>query len=117
MLCRAGVTRIVLLVGPWAIKFPRFGYGWRKGLQGLLGNDQEAMFWRETRWVQLCPVVWSAPGGFVLVMRRARALDDIEWEDFQLNGWIIEPGFDLVEPKQDSFGVIGGRVVAVDYGS
>ena len=116
---RNGVTRIVILIGSWAIKLPRFDYGWRLGLQGLLANHQEEALWQDTRWAELCPVLWSVPGGFALIMRRARPLDDVEFEDFCLNGWIMYPDNERipVEKKADSFGILDGRVVAVDYGS
>lgn len=109
-LCRNGVTRIVLLIGPWAVKLPRFDLGWRMGLRGLLCNMTE----REgasLRLDSLCPLVFAAPGGWLNVMKRARPLTDDEW----LHGvpnvkeWPIER-------KRDNWGMIGGRIVAVDYG-
>lgn len=115
--CRDGVTRIVLLAGPWAIKLPRFGYGWRLGLQGLLGNHQEAMLWRETRSPKYCPVVLALPLALVIVMRRARPLVAAEWEWFRVHGWLAEVEASCCEAKADSFGVLDKRIVAVDYGS
>jgi hypothetical protein len=114
---RQGITREVFLVGRWAIKLPRVVYGWRMFLWGLLANMQERDFSR-TGWPELCPVVWSIPGGWVVVMRRARPLTPSEWSDFRPydfcnNGDRIIPA----ETKYDSFGVLNGQVVAVDYGS
>lgn len=126
-LCREGVTRIVLLVGPWALKFPRFGYGYAMGLRGLLCNLQERAIWT-LGWPQLCPVLWAFPGGWLLVMRRARPLTEDEWQalDFEAFRWhrkteikgerMVE-GCVPVENKHDSFGIVDGRVVAVDYGA
>lgn len=126
-ICRDGVTRIVLLIGPWAVKLPRFGYGYAMGLRGLLCNMQERAIWT-LGWPQLCPVLFSLPGGWLLVMRRARPLDDHEWqvldvEEFRWNrkssiaGERMVEGCVPVETKRDSFGVVDGRIVAVDYGS
>lgn len=132
--CRAGVTRIVILIGPWAIKLPRFGYGWALGLRGLLCNMQERDF-ASTGWPELCPVLWSGWGGWVLVMRRARELTETEWERFDYDAfvrrhesdWDIDvgsleqiyraDGYVPVECKADSFGILDGRIVALDYGS
>jgi hypothetical protein len=110
----------VVLVGPWAIKVPRFGYGWAMGLRGLLANMQEAVFSR-ARWPELCPVVFALWGGWLIVMRRARPMTDVEWETFNVEAFRY-PNDDYsrvipVEEKRDSFGWLDGRVVAVDYGS
>jgi hypothetical protein len=113
---RRGVTRLVLLVGPWAIKAPRLN-SWRQFLWGLLANLQEAE-WSRTRWPQLCPVLWSIPGGLLLVMRRAHELTADEFAAFDVDAFRGSvPGATLpVENKRDSFGWLNGRVVAVDYG-
>lgn len=127
-LCRDGVTRIVLLIGPWALKFPRFGYGYAMGLRGLLCNMQERAIW-SLGWAQLCPVLWALPGGWLLVMRRARPLTDEEWADFDVasyeafrwhkktEGNRLSDGVVPTEYKREHFGFVGGRFVTVDYGS
>lgn len=136
---RRGVTREVFLVGQWAIKVPRMCYGWRSFLQGLLANLQEVDFW-STRWPTLCPVLFAIPGGWLVVMRRARPLTDQEWAAFDYPSFVTmgchyaaanlemqhgnprpgaepEGGMVPVENKQDSFGVLNGVIVAVDYGN
>lgn len=114
---RQGCTRLVILIGPWAIKLPRFGYGWRLGLTGLLCNMAEVRAWT-MRAPELCPIVAHVPGGFALVMRRARPLTEAEWTAFDFDRF-CDPGPYVVpaERKRDSFGVLDGRIVAVDYGS
>jgi hypothetical protein len=119
---RYGTTRTVLLIGCWAVKIPAFTE-WRLFLQGLLANMQEATFSR-AGWPQLCPVLWSLPGGWLVVMRRTEpltreqflGLDYAEWikrgEDLPTGEWVIP-----VENKQDSFGHLDGVIVAVDYGN
>lgn len=64
-----GATRVVILVGRWAVKFPQVRYGWRNFLFGLLANMQERTFAR-AGWPELCPVVCSLPGGWLVVMPR-----------------------------------------------
>jgi len=112
---------------------------------------QEREFSAE-RWPQLCPVIFSLPGGFLVVMPRARPLTDAEWAAFDYRAFVtrgdpyIGENFDAyagtwrqgdqgqplsplvhgnadvpeglvpAEYKRDSFGVLEGRIVAVDYG-
>lgn len=110
-----GATRAVLLVGGVAVKIPR-PTTWRTFLNGLLANMQEREFSR-AGWPELCPVLISIPGGWLVVMRRAAPLTDAEWceigEDWPERGEYVVP----VELKRDSFGVLGGRIVAIDYGT
>jgi hypothetical protein len=117
-----GTTRTVFLVGHWAIKIPSL-VEWRLFLMGLLANMQEAQFAR-LGWPELCPVICAWPLGVLLVMCRAEpltrdqffALNYGEWikrgEDLPKGEWVIP-----VENKLDSFGLLDGRIVAVDYGS
>ncbi|MBZ9715514.1 hypothetical protein [Deinococcus multiflagellatus] len=110
---RWGATRVVLLLGPWAVKWPNPAT-WRSFLQGLLANDQETRFaFADLGW-PLCPVLWALPGGAVLVQRRARPLTEAEFAALPREAWTDLQ--DLVEWKRDSFGVLDGQVVAVDYG-
>ena len=113
-------TKLPAVAGPlWggvALKVPRTTT-WRTFLNGLLANMQEREFSR-TGWPELCPVRFSIPGGWLVVMDRARPLDDAEWCDFEPELFTEHPDYTIpVEPKQDSFGVLAGRVVAVDYGT
>lgn len=110
-----GATRAVLLVGRVAIKAPRMST-WRTFLSGLLANMQEREFAR-TGWPELCPVVFSVPGGWLLVMRRAEPLSDAEWCTVHPEWGDREEYAVPVEMKRDSFGVLDGRIVAIDYGT
>lgn len=114
-----GVTRKVLLIGDWAIKVPNFDE-WRLFLLGLLANMQEAAFSR-AGWPELCPVLFSLPGGWLIVMRRARVLTDVEWTDMDekfKRGFMQNSEYTVpAELKSDSFGWLNGRLVAVDYGN
>jgi hypothetical protein len=118
---RSGATRVVYLIGRWAIKRPRID-GWPKVLQGLLANLQERRFSRfadET----FCPVLFADPLGMVVVMRRAQtighALPDAVFteltrvEDCEGN----EYHHTLFDNSPHNFGWLGNRFVAVDYGS
>lgn len=111
-----GTTRVVILLGGWAIKIPAW-QEWRLFLLGLLANMQECKFW-ETRWPELCPVLWAIPGGCLVVMRRARPLSKKEFNTIDLKKWVNRGEYVIpVEIKMDSFGWIDGNLVAVDYGN
>lgn len=129
---RNGVTREVLLAGRYAIKLPKLTGGWSFFLRGLLANMQERRC-GAANWPELCPVVFAAPGGWFVVMRRAEPLGDEQWKAFRsalvgedpstygrafLRPWKNASGEYLlpVELKRDSFGVLDGAIVAVDYG-
>lgn len=115
---RTGCTRIVVLVGRWAVKLPNFCDGWKLFLFGLLANMTERVFWKEGGWPQLCPVLFSIPGGWLVVMRRVREMTDDEFESFNSREW-AERGDYLIpcEHKSNSFGWLDGRIVCLDYGS
>jgi hypothetical protein len=116
MKLHTGATRHVILFLGWAIKVPAM-HSWKSFLQGLLANMQERQFSR-AGWPELCPVLWSVPGGWLLVMARAKPLTPAQWSDFRPTDFCDTPGYTVpAEPKYDSFGVVGGRIVAVDYGS
>lgn len=115
------------MIGRYAIKLPKLTYGWRLFLQGLLCNMQEAA-WKGADFPELCPVVWATPGGWCLIMRRARPLTHAEWDAFApprfpcsmpdyIGPWITRSADYVVpaEPKSDSFGMLEGRIVAIDY--
>lgn len=113
-----GTTRMVFLVGKYAIKVPTFN-SFKLFLYGLLGNMQEAEFSRafKTEGV-LAPVLFFVPGGFFSVMQRAEPLPMKDFERLDVERWSDRSGwFVPVEEKQDSFGSLGGKVVAIDYGS
>ena len=113
---RYGTTRHVVLWRHWALKLPAWTT-WRLFLCGLLANMQEREF-AKTGWPELCPVVWSVPGGWLVVMRRAIPMSRAERETFDPSAWSAHASYVIpVEAKMDSFGYIDERVVAVDYGS
>ncbi|CAA9548603.1 MAG: hypothetical protein AVDCRST_MAG23-2774 [uncultured Sphingosinicella sp.] len=108
---RTGCNRWVVLTRRYALKFPR-PTSWRDFLVGLRNNLNEA---RDGNLSGRCPVIAKAPLGFAIVMPRARILTEIEFAGFDYHGFCREHKVQA-EPKPDSFGVVAGRVVAVDYG-
>lgn len=112
---RRGATRVVILTRRWAIKIPSF-VEWRLFLHGLLANMQERV-WNQASFPELCPIAFSIPGGWLVVMQRAQPLTEEEWEDFDVEGFCNQEDYLVpAEHKRDSFGKLDGRIVAVDYG-
>lgn len=111
----AGVSRTVFLVGRFAVKVPSGRWGVEFFLKGLLANLREREVWRQQYApdLALCPVLWCAPLGLVLVMPRCRILEEGELSDHDLADYAW-----WAELKSDSFGYLpDGRLVAVDYGN
>ncbi len=114
---REGCTRIVLLTSKWAIKIPNFLDGWKLFLTGLLCNMQERQF-GQMKWPELCPVVFSLPGGWLVVMTKVREITDEEFLEFDSREWADRPDYVVpCEHKTNGFGWLDGRVVCIDYGS
>jgi hypothetical protein len=109
-----GHNRLVLLVGRWALKFPTPVRNWRDFLYGLLNNINETHRSRSGNQA-LCPVLWSVPGGFLVVMPRVRVFSEEEYTPEQARAF-AEANSVPGEHKADSYGLLNGRVVCVDYG-
>lgn len=127
MQIKYGCYRIVLLIGPWAIKVPNFRDGWSYFLKGLMANHQEKVYSTLGNWApHLCPVIFGLRCGLILVMPRCQPIPLEPWPEFldvpaaeegpRARGNIIEYRGILVERKPDSFGLLKGQVVIVDYG-
>lgn len=115
-LITTGATRYVLLIGRYAIKFPRPTH-YRNFLQGILGNDQEYVWW-SMRHEKLCPVLWCGPLRMILIMPRCKPVPLADFPPLMDDWRKISPDVRIpVEMKEDSFGYYKGRIVAIDYGS
>jgi hypothetical protein len=114
---RDGITRTVLLTRNYAIKFPTLRMWPENFLRGMLANMQERYWRKETgRDARLCPVLWCAWLGFVLIMPRVRTF---EWKrELHRDSpfWNRFEGLPL-DAKSDSLGWHNGKFVLVDYGS
>lgn len=115
-----GCSRHVFGIGQHVVKVPRVDL-WDRFLRGLQGNMQEAAYGR-ARWPELCPVAAALPGGFVLVMRRARVCSSADFPEAQARSMCERAAASgrhvssVVELKPDSWGWLDGRLVAIDYG-
>ena len=104
---QSGVTRIVFLIGKYAIKMPRVKYGWRHFIQGVYSNLSEHECWNVSKSEWLCPVLFSF-AGFILVMPRIKICKT----DDELNNYPKEEGDDY---KPINYGYYNGKIVCVDY--
>ncbi len=83
----SGMSRIVLLIGRYAVKVPRLS-GLARIKQGLNCNQAEVDAWRQQHYPNLCPLLWATPGPFLLVMARARSMSDAEFDEwFDSDDW------------------------------
>lgn len=110
--CR-GVTRWVILVGPYAIKVPKVGRSWRYFLQGFLCNYHERDTWQAAKATELdhllCPILWMSYGGFILVMARAEPVNDLQGTDLHRKHF-------FGDEKPANYGRLNGNIVKLDYG-
>jgi hypothetical protein len=114
---RKGSTRIVLVLGPLALKF---GIGER----GRRCNRFEAGLYKRVsarRRAMLCPIFWCAPAGTILLARTACPITEQERDHLrETDGF---PDWDYVPPdescpfeyKASDWGRLNGRLVALDY--
>jgi hypothetical protein len=122
---RNGITREVFLTKHLAVKIPTWRT-WRHFLQGLTANINERNWWRWTNDQRLCPVRFALPGGWLIVMDRAEHIKMPEAGSYAEGFGLLTRENILrrldeftglpVEAKPDSFGLIEGNLVAIDYG-
>lgn len=115
-----GITRTVFLIGNYAIKVPCGRYGLAKWLRGRIANLQERE-WSQAQKAGvvrgLCPVLLSDPFGFFVIMPRVRTLPrDLSPDGYEM---LVDRGDYRIpaENKADSFGILKGAIVAIDYGN
>lgn len=110
-----GTIRFVLLIGPYAFKFPIF-WNWKKFLKGMLANLSEnfqykVKFKQHPSRNRLCPTFFTL-AGFVNIMGRAEDLiprsTSLSWR-YKI---FSEFTHDL---KPQNFGAYNHTVVLVDY--
>jgi hypothetical protein len=104
---KTGITRIVFLTKRYAIKVPRWNYGWANFISGMYSNLSEAQCWNATRSEYLCPILFSL-GGLVVIMPRVQICETEE-------EIISIPKEEGIDRKPDNYGYHFNRVVCVDY--
>ena len=119
---KLGCTRYVFLTRRYAIKVPQFKYEWRHFLLGLLANMQEVSLYT-TKDSRLCPILFYILGGWLIVMPRCKPISREDFMNLDIHKfWTSDidekaEWYIPVENKQDSFGWLNNKIVALDYGS
>lgn len=116
-----GSTRLVFLIGNWAIKIPRcfikpdnsFYGSLLNFLWGWEANRTEYIWSKSNIYEFLNPVKLSLFGSMILVFERAQVLTDKEF--MELNKADFQ--FEKYEFKTDSFGYVNGKIKILDYGN
>ena len=114
---KKGATRWVIVCPKRAYKIPSL-YSWKHFLQGLLANIQEAQWSGFDK--RLCPVIFKLPLGFLVVMPTVEPIKTEDWylPDDMYEALVNHEDYILpVENKTNSFGILNGEIVAIDYGS
>jgi len=102
----SGQTRMVMLLGRWALKIPHLSNGWKFFLLGMLANENERLWSGYDE--RLCPVLWCTPFGLLLCMRRAEPWMSDEPPEM--------PGLPFLDLQPTNFGTLNGKAVSIDYG-
>ena len=114
-----GVTRVVVLVGSFAIKFPRWTMGTMWFTRGQCHNLKERDFWRSypaPAREHLCPCYFCLPFGLFSIMRRAAHLPDDDPNGTDYHNLLTAKGYRGFDSKTDNLGMIDGQLVILDYG-
>lgn len=113
---KQGSSRNVILIGRYAIKFPRF-YSWYGFLLGLCSNITESQFSSELMTPYLAKVKFSDPIGIILVMERADFI--LEEESLALKHFFREARKNgcPVDPRPCNVGSFKGKLKLIDYGN
>ncbi len=109
---RKGTTRVVFLVGKYAIKFPRVS-SWKMFLRGILANLDEKLWYNNSpdEWrLKMCPAIMCI-GGFVLVSKRCEPISANAYDLLDIEYYKPIP----MDNKISNFGWYQNRVVLVDY--
>lgn len=109
---KKGTTRIVFLVGRYAIKLPRI-YSWKCFLRGLLANMDERLWYKSSpkEWkMKMAPSLFCI-AGFILIQKRASPLNCDEYENLDITEYKPLP----MDNKISNFGWLHNRIVLVDY--
>lgn len=109
---KRGTTRIVFLIGSYAIKLPRI-YKWKCFLRGILANMDERMWYKSSpkEWqMKMCPSLFCI-AGFILIQKRALPISSLEYDTLDITEYKPLP----VDSKISNFGWLYNRIVLVDY--
>jgi len=114
-----GCTRIVILLGRFAIKIPQIRYGTEFFVNGQFHILRERRFWKTfppKGREYLCPCYFCLPFGLFSVMRRAEHIPDDDPNGGDYHNLLVSHGYGGMDSKNDNLGRIDGNLVILDYG-
>lgn len=115
MKIKYGCTRIVILIGSYAIKFPTWQYDPSLFLKGLLANYEEGYIYKNRKHHKnhkyLCPVIFTGWLGCFLVMKRA----NVNVNQGLLQRFMKHRGV-IMDENFTNCGMLNNRPVIIDYG-
>lgn len=112
---KSGVTRIVFLIGKYAIKVPNFRYQHKHFLHGCFANFSERVHTKSMKclpemYIKIAPTVFCAWFGLISIQQRVvlmnRDLSENEIEYFN---------FLTTDIKKENFGWLKRHLVCIDY--
>lgn len=112
---KQGETRIVFLIGNYAIKIPNIFKGKKMFLYGWISNDQEVQYSGTNKY--LLPVIFSLFGHFIVVFPRTRIKQDF------VNVYELEKirksigKYPKIEDNPHNFGIWKNKLFVIDYGT
>ena len=110
-----GETRLVIILGSYAIKVPNFLKGYKQFLYGLLSNLQEVEYQNQSKY--LLPVLFHLPFGLATVMPKANILKNNLDQKTYLKITTDIGIYPRVDHKPESFGKWKGNIYVIDYGT
>lgn len=117
-ICREGMTRLVILIGPYAVKVP-WAPEWRLFLLGMVGNLAEAR-WKDLNHPGLCKVYYTSSTGLFAIYERLRPVKHtglfiIELARLCAIHKDLPESFWLSDAKPNNFGYRGTELVKLDF--
>lgn len=114
MRIRRGLSRMVLLIGAYAIKFPNPCNGDGMFVHGMLGNVLERSRWNQSRHhPALAQVIYCCPLGLFSIMRR---YDDSDTSPLTPAEFATLP-FINIDTNRENFARTPHGIVVLDYGN
>lgn len=118
MLIKYGVTRIVILIGNFAIKIPNFKNGQLNFLMGCVSNKRERTLFKSfvdfdgySIYKYVAPSLYCSIFGLIQIQKRCEPLNrDLSDEEKQKFFEVC-----MGDLKRENFGLLDGNIVCLDY--
>ncbi|EDQ2390356.1 hypothetical protein RU50_001275 [Salmonella enterica subsp. enterica] len=117
-----GVTRTVILVGRYAVKFPAFHYGYAMFIEGIRANLNEGRFVGFDSRAPIARTFYSNKFGLLNIQERVRSVRHTGFFRLALcemckKSDFFKEDFLMDDPKPENFGYSSTGLVKLDYGS